>query len=235
MGDASRSRQAVPTSDHVIITEQLPAGQLDQLESAVHLRLRQRLNTSFPGLGVDRDGAHRAEVGDRRLDHFEVLRLQMLLERGLVWSDEFVELVVLFFVDRHTLCQQELAFADQVDVLRFLPLMVHFLPSNQLLLLEEVLESVQLLGRPEVEERERLEELIDKILVLLFDFEHESLVVVLAERHEHAVCEAARRARAIVHKVHLERPLAKRLPMLVLHHGFQPLCCQNRSLFAFGN
>ena len=161
MRDASRSRQAVPTSDHVIITEQLPAGQLDQLESAVHLRLRQRLNTSFPGLGVDRDRAHRAEVGDRRLDHFEVLRLEMLLERGLVWPDEFVELVVLFFVDRHALRQQEFAFADQVDVLRFLPLMVHLLPSNQLLLLEEVLESVQLLGRPEVEERERLEELID--------------------------------------------------------------------------
>ena len=85
----------------------------------------------------------------------------MLLERGLVRSDEFVELVVLFFLDWHTLCQQEFALADQVDVLGLLPLMVHFLPSNQLLLLQEVLESVQLLGRPEVEERERLEELID--------------------------------------------------------------------------
>ena len=201
----------------------------------MHLRLRQRLNAGLPGLGVDGDGAHRAEVGDRRLDDFEVLRLQMLLERRLVWSDKLVKLVVLFFVDWHTLCQQEFALADQVDVLGLLPLTVHLLPSNQLLLLKEVLEPVQLLGRPEVEEGERLEELVDQVLVLLLDFEHEPLVVVLTERHEDAVCEAACRAGAVVHEVHLERPLAKRLPMLVLHHGFQPFCCQNRGLFAFGN
>ena len=65
MRDARRSGQAVPVADHVIISEKLPARELDQFERAVHLGLAQGLLAGLAGLGVRLDGTFGPEIGHR--------------------------------------------------------------------------------------------------------------------------------------------------------------------------
>ena len=149
---------------------------------------------------------------------------------GLVGPHELVELVELLFLHGHVFGEQELALADQVDVFGFLPLAIHFLPADQLLFLQKVLKSIKLLGRPKVEERERLQELINLCLVFLFYLLDESLVVGLAQRHQLAIGEADGRTGAIVCDVGFEGPLAKRLTHSILADRFKPLSRKNRSL-----
>jgi len=50
------------------------------------------------------------------MDHFLIKWLDLLLEGALIWTDQFVELDAMLFLDWHFFRQQKFTGVDQVDV-----------------------------------------------------------------------------------------------------------------------
>ena len=78
----------------------------------MHFRLGQCLLAALPRCRVDLSRTFWPLIAKCRLDNFELISFWMFLETSLIWSNQLIELDLVFILNWHFLGKQELALPD---------------------------------------------------------------------------------------------------------------------------
>ena len=107
--DTSRRSHPLSAYHDIIVAKELPSVELDQFKCTVHFCLSESLLIALLRIGIGLGGALGALVSEGGVDDLLVERLDLLLQRALVRTNQFVQLHRVLLFDRHALCQQELS------------------------------------------------------------------------------------------------------------------------------